>query len=185
MNNQEQGTSVGWLLAWLIFGLLAAREIGALAMRAGGDWGALLSLAFLVGSVASLSMLAMGAMRLARPSRTYAPIVISLLALLGCLWALYGGNGAVVGVTTAMFGAVYSASCLVAAAATMAVAWRKRRAHEAHLAQAHAERDRRRRLEGVRAETAALAAAANLDEGDPSGPDSDFVLPTRPKWEES
>lgn len=186
VNDQEQGTSKGWLLAWLVFGLLAAYEVGALAMRAGGDWNAVLSLAFLVGSVASLSILALGALRLARPAKLYAPIAISLVALLGSLWMLYGHGVPAGWITTAMFGIAYSAICLLASGAAAVAAWRRRRANEARLAEAHAERERRRRLEGVRAETSVLAAAAaNSGENDPLGPDSDFVLPTRPKWEES
>jgi hypothetical protein len=39
-------------------------------------------------------------------------------------------------------------------------------------------------MEGIRAQTAALAAAAS-SEHDTPGPDSDFTLPSRPKWEES
>ena len=45
-------------------------------------------------------------------------------------------------------------------------------------------------MDGVRAETSALMAAAaaasiDTDENDPLGPEGDFVLPSRPKWEES
>ena len=42
-------------------------------------------------------------------------------------------------------------------------------------------------MDGVRAETSALMAAATVrtDDDDPLGPEGDFVLPSRPKWEES
>ncbi|MBS0454361.1 MAG: hypothetical protein JSS14_23935 [Proteobacteria bacterium] len=190
MNDQEQGTGIGWLLAWLVFGLLTALEAGALAMRAGGEWGALYSLAFLVCGLVCLGVLLFGAIAHARPAKTYAPIAISLLVLLGCLWGLYGRGESASGITTALFGAAYSTICLLAGLLALAIAGRKRRANEQRLAEANAERDRRRRLEGVRAESSALAAAAaaaaaNADGSDPLGPDSDFVLPSRPKWEES
>ncbi|MBS0339934.1 MAG: hypothetical protein JSS56_05375 [Proteobacteria bacterium] len=161
-----------------------------MAMQAGGEWGALLSLAFLVGGLACLGVLLAGAARHARPAKTYAPVAISFVALLGCLWALYGRGEGASGVTMALFGAAFSAICLLAGLVALAFARRRRRANEERLAAANAERDRRRRLEGVRAETSALAAAAaaaaaNSGESDPLGPDGDFVLPSRPKWEES
>ena len=186
MTNEHHGTGKRWVLAWLVFGLLTAYEVGALAMRANNDWGAVLSLAFLVGSVASLSVLALRAIHHAHPAKLHTPIAISLLVLLACLWALYG-SGAPAGCTpTLVFAAVNSGACLFASGAALAAAWRRSRLHEAHMAEVHAQRERQRRLEGVRAESAALAsAAANAGDGGPLGPDSDFVLPARPKWEES
>jgi hypothetical protein len=186
-DRQQQGSGISWLLAWLIFGLLAAREVGALAVRAGGDWGALLSLAFLVGSVGCLSVLLAGATRNARPTRALAPTLVSLLALLGCLWALYGPGEPTGSITTLLFGLAYSTLCLVAGLVSLAVARHRYRANEARIADARAEHERRRRMDGVRAETSALMAAATVrtDDDDPLGPEGDFVLPSRPKWEES
>ena len=159
-------------------------------MRAGGDWGALLSLAFLVGSVGCLSVLLAGATRNARPTRALAPTLVSLLALLGCLWALYGPGEPTGSITAFLFGLAYSALCLVAGLVALAVARHRHRANEARIADARAEHERRRRMDGVRAETSALMAAAaaasiDTDENDPLGPEGDFVLPSRPKWEES
>lgn len=155
-------------------------------MRAGGDWAAVLSLAFLVASIAGLSIVAMRAMRQARPARLYTPLAISLVALLACLWTLYGGGTQSGWITTAMFGTVYSTICLLASAAALAVAWRRRHAKQVRMAEAQAERERHRRLEGIRAESSALAAAATRSgEDDSLGSDSDFVLPARPKWEDS
>lgn len=186
VNDEDEGTGKGWLLAWLIAGLLAAHEVGALAMRADGDWGAVLSLAFLVVSIAGLGFLAAGAIRRAQPARLRAPALISFVALLGCLWALYGGSIHSGWTTTVMFGVLYSAACLLAGGTAMAVAWRRRRAHDARLAEARSDRDRHRRLEGIRTESSMLAAAAvSPEESDPLGPDSDFTLPARPRWEDS
>ena len=185
MNNTEQGTSKHWLLAWLAFGLLAAWEVGALAMRADGDWGAVLSLVYLFASAMSLAIVALRAVRHLRPARLFAPVVLSLIALLACLSALYGIGVPPRWITTTMFGVAYSAICLVASCVALAVAWRRRHVHETHLARAQAERERMRRLESVRVESASLAAAAAASDVEPLGSDGDFVLPSRPKWEES
>ena len=186
VNDKElHGTSKRWLLAWLVFGLLAAWEVGALAMRAGGDLGAVLSLTYLFCSSMSLGIVALRAIRHVRPAKLYAPIALSLLFLLGCVGALY-----VIGIppgwiTTAMFGAAYSAICLIASCIALGVAARLHRVHETHLVKATEERERMRRLESVRVETASLAAAAAASDAEPLGSDTDFVLPSRPKWEES
>ena len=185
VNNEAPGTSKRWLLAWLVFGLLAAWEVGALAMRAGGDWGAVLSLAYLFTSAMSLAIVALRAIRHLRPGRLFAPIALSLFALLTCAGALYGIGVPSRWITTAMFGIAYSAICLVASCVALAVAWRRHRVHETHLARAQADRERMRRLESVRVESASLAAAAAPRGVGPLGSDGDFVLPSRPKWEES
>ena len=193
VHDQQQESSFSWLLAWLIFGVLAAREVGALAAHAGGDWDDLLSLAFLVGSVACLSVLLIGAVRHARPARAFAPSVVSFLLLFVCLWALYGPEEArSSSISTFLFGLAYSTICLATGLVALVVARHKRRAKDARIAEAHAEREWRRRMDGMRSETsapmaaaAAAAAAPSTDESDPLGPDGDFVLPSRPKWEES
>lgn len=177
----------GWLLAWLVFGVLAAYEVGALAMRLDGGWGAVLSPVFLLGSVGSLSVLALRAIRHAQPRNLSAPLAVLLLALLACLWLLYGSGVPAQWVTAVVFGAAYSIVCLLVSCAAMVAAWRRRRAHQARLAELHVQRDRHQRLEGL-AESAALltAVAASADESESLGADSDyFALPTRPKWEES
>ena len=187
MNNEAPGTSKRWLLAWLVFGLLAAWEVGALAMRADGDWGAVLSLAYLFASAMSLAIVALRAIRHVRPAKLFAPIALSLLMLLACLVALYGIGLPAHWITTGMFGVAYSLICLAASSAALVVAWRRHSLHQTHLGQAHAERERMHRLESVRVESAPLAAAGAKRELDldPLGPDGDFVLPSRPKWEES
>ena len=154
-------------------------------MRAGGDWGAVLSLAYLFCSSMSLSIVALRAIRHVRPAKLYAPIALSLLFLLACLGALYVIGIPPTWITTAMFGAAYSAICLVASCIAMVVAARRHHAHETHMANATAERERMRRLESVRVETAPLAAAAAASDAESLGSDSHFVLPARPKWEES
>jgi len=177
---------MAWLMAWLIFGLLAAYEAGEIAMHASSEWGAMLALICLGVSIAALCVLAVRAMRNGKPARLRGPLLISLAALAGCLWALYGDDESVDWVTTAMFGTVYSAACLVTSGVAMVLAWRRHRAHEARMAQVRAERERNRRMDSIRAETSVLAAAAVArGDTDDFGADGDFVLPSRPKWEDS
>lgn len=176
---------MAWVLAWLIFGLLAAYEAGELAMHASNEWGSMRALAYLLGSVVSLCVIAAHAIRRPAPSKLRAPIAFSLAALLACFWALYGSGQATSWTTAAMFGAAYSLGCLVACCVLWLLAWRRHRVHHEHVAQAHADHDRNRRMESIRAQTSALAAAAANSEHDPLGADSDFELPARPKWEDS
>lgn len=169
-----------WLLVWLVFGALAAYESGALAMRAGeGDAWVLL---YAAGSLAAFFVLAVRAVSNARTGGLRILVIISLLALLACLWTIYGNGDLSAWVTTAMFGVAYSGFCLVVGAVLLAIAWRRRHAMQVHVAEEHAQRDRQRRMEGLRAESAALTAQADNDS---LGPDSDFTLPSRPKWEDS
>ena len=170
----------GWLLAWLVFGLLAGYESGALAMRTGSSDA--LALVYGACSLGAFFVLAVRAVSNARPGGLRALVFISLIALLACLWAIYGDGDRSDWVTTAMFGIAYSGFCLVVGSIVMTVAWRRRRAKEVHVVEEHAQRDRRRRMEGIRAETAALTSQADKDG---FGPDSDFTLPSRPKWDDS
>jgi len=174
---------MGWLLSWLVFGLLAAYESGGLAMNAGGDWGPIRVLAYIVISLASLGVIAWRAMTAGKPGRLRPLWLLSLVALAVCLWDLYGTRAGG-WVTVAMFGTAYSILCLLAASVAMVLAWRRHRVHEAHKAHEAMQRERHRRMDSIRAETLPLAAAAGVD-ADPMGIDSDFALPARPKWEES
>lgn len=176
---------MAWVLAWLIFGLLAAYEAGELAMHASNEWGSMRALAYLLGSIASLCVIGVRAIRRPAPSKLRAPIAFSLAALLACFWALYGAGHSTGWTTTAMFGAAYSLGCLLASCVAWLIAWRRHRVHDQHVAQAHADHDRQRRMERIRAQTSALAAAAAHREHDPLGAESDFELPARPKWEDS
>ncbi len=169
---------MGWLYVWLIFGLLAAYEAGELALHASGAWAPVLALAYLAGSVTGLAIISMDAVRLVRPGRMRFLMAISLLALLLCLWGLYGSGHSAGWVATALFGAVYTLACLALGGLAMFLAWRRQRTQDERIALARVERERLGRLERMRVE-----AAAALDE--PIGPDSDFVLPARPKWEEN
>ncbi|MGR4869153.1 hypothetical protein ACIPRI_09840 [Variovorax sp. LARHSF232] len=169
---------MGWLYVWLIFGLLTAYEAGELAMHAGGDWAPVRALAYLAGSVTGLGVIALAAVRHARPGKLGLLMAISLLALVLCLWGLYGRGHSAGWVATALFGVVYLLACLALGGVAMFLAWRRQRANDERTALAKVERERHGRLERMRAE-----AAATLD--DPLGPDSDFVLPARPKWEEN
>lgn len=173
---------MGWLLSWLIFGLLAAYESGGLAMNAGGDWGAIRVLAYIVISLASLGVIAWRAVGAGKPSRLRSLWLLSLAALALCLWGLYGRTGGG-WVTVAMFGIAYSVLCLLAASVAMFLAWRRHKAHEARVAHEMMQRERHRRMDSIRAQTMPVAAAAG--DQDPLGVDSDFTLPARPKWEES
>ena len=170
---------MGWLFAWLIFGLLAAYEVGELAMHGGSEWTPIRAIAWLVGSMTSLVVIAQGAVRRARVLRLL--LGLSLLGLAGCLWALYGSGHTAGWVTTAMAGAAYLLACLLVGGAAMFLGWRRQAANEERVAVARVERERQGRLERVRAETASLASAAD----DGLGADSDFVLPARPKWDDS
>lgn len=167
---------MGWLLAWLIFGLLAAYEVGELAMHAGSDWTPMRAIAWLVASMTCLVVIAQGAVRRAHRRELRALLGVSLLGLAGCLWGLYGG-GVVGWVATAMAGAAYLLACLLIGGAALFLAWRRQAAHAERLALARIENERERRLERIRAESSAAV------EG--SDPDSDFALPARPKWEEN
>lgn len=174
---------MGWLLCWLIFGLLAAYEAGGLAMNAGGDWGPIRALAFVVASVLGLGVIAWRAIVSGRPSRLRWVWLLSVAVLAVCLWDLYGsGTGS--WVTVAMFGTAYSLLCLLAASVAMFLAWRRHRAHEAHKAHEMSQRERHRRMDGIRAHAMPLSTAARGDP-DPLDVDSDYTLPARPKWEES
>ena len=175
---------MGWLLGWLIFGLLAAYESGELALNGGGEWGPVRALGFLLLSAIGLGVIAWRAVAHARPSALRAVWLISLLALAVSLWRLYGGPAGN-WVTAALFGAAYAALCLLAATVSMFIAWRRHRAHEARVAHARAERDRQHRMDGVRAQGAALTTASAGLDADGLDADGDFVLPSRPKWEES
>ncbi|HSV58476.1 MAG TPA: hypothetical protein VLJ19_06215 [Variovorax sp.] len=174
---------MGWLFAWLIFGLLAAYEVGELAMHAGSEWTPIRAIAFLVGSMTSLVVIAQGAVRRARPRDLRSLLGLSLLGLAGCLWALYGSGHTAGWVTTAMAGAAYLLGCLLVGGAAMFLGRRRQAANEERVALARVERERQSRLERVRAEPAPLASASAADNG--LGADSDFVLPARPKWDDS
>ena len=178
---------MAWLVAWLVFGLLAAFEAGAIAMHASSEWGAMLALVCLGVSIAALCVLAVRAMRHGRPAGLRWPLLISIVALAGCLWALYGDDDSTSWVTTAMFGTAYSGACLIASGVAMVFAWRRNRAHEARMAQIRAERERNRRMDSIRPEASArgAGAAARGDGEHDLGADGDFVLPSRPKWEDS
>lgn len=175
---------MAWLLGWLIFGLLAAYESGELALNGGGEWGPVRALGYLLLSAIALGLIAWRAMAHSRPSALRAAWVISLLAVILSLWRLYGG-AAGNWVTAAMFGAAYATLCLLAATVCMLIAWRRHRAHEARMAHARSERERQHRMDSVRARGAALAATAASADPDSLDADGDFVLPSRPKWEES
>lgn len=165
-----------------MFGLLATYESGALAMRAGES--DVLALVYGMCSVGAFFVLAVKAVGHAHASGLGVVVLVSLAGVAGGLWTLYGnGHGErSAWVTTAMFGTAYSALCLLAGLVLMTVAWRRRHAQEVHAEHEHAQRDRRRRMEGLRAESSALAAQAGKDS---LGTDSDFTLPSRPKWEDS
>ena len=175
---------MGWLLGWLIFGLLAAYESGGLAMNAGGDWGPIRAIAFLVASATGLGVILWRAVASGRPAKLRAVWILSIVALAACLWRLYGSNASG-WVTIALFGIVYSLLCLLAGAVGTVMAWRRHRAHGARVAHEMSERARHRRMDSLRADMAPPAAAMAGSDQDLLGPDSDFTLPARPKWEES
>jgi hypothetical protein len=171
---------MGWLIAWLGFGLLAAYEVGELAMHSGGEWSSVRSILYLLCSMGSFGVMAQRAVRDARPGLLRPLMAISLLGFAACAWALYGNGHTAGWVTTALAGAGYLLICLLAGGLALFLAWRRQRANEERLALARVERERQGRLERIRAEAAALAR-----DGEDDGADSDFVLPARPKWDES
>ena len=174
---------MGWLFAWLIFGLLAAYEVGGLAMHAGSEWTLIGAIVFAVASMTSLVVIVQGAVRRARPRELRPVLGLSLLGFAGCLWGLYGSGHSAAWVTTAMAGAAYLLVCLLVGGAGMFLGWRRRAAGEERVVLARFEKERQNRLERIRAETAGLITVNPADDG--LGPDSDFVLPTRPKWDEN
>jgi hypothetical protein len=169
---------MAWLYVWLVFGLLAAYEAGELALHAGGDWAPVRALAYLAGSVAGLAVMTMAAVRHAQPAKVRPLMAIALLVLLLCLWALYGSGHTAAWVATALFGATYALACLGAGGLALFLAWRRQRVNHERIALAKVERERQGRLERMRAEAAAAP-------DDPLGSEGDFVLPSRPKWDET
>jgi hypothetical protein len=169
---------MAWLYVWLVFGLLAAYEAGELAMHAGGDWAPVRALAYLAASVAGLGVTTLAAVRHAVPGKVWPLMAIALLALMLCLWGLYGSGRTAAWVASALFGAAYALACLAAGGLAIFLARRRQRVYHERIAVAKVERERQGRLERMRAEAAAAP-------DDALGSDGDFVLPSRPKWEET
>ena len=169
---------MGWLYVWLVFGMLAAYEAGELAMHDGSGWAPVRALAYLAASVAGLGMTTMAAVRQAQPAKVRPLMGIALLTLLLCLWGLYGSGHTAAWVASALFGAAYALACLAAGGLAIFLAWRRQRVYDERVALARVERERQGRLERMHAESAAAP-------DDPLGPDGDFVLPSRPKWDEN
>ncbi|MDM0014781.1 hypothetical protein QTH87_20220 [Variovorax sp. J22P168] len=115
-----------WMLAWFVFGSLAAHEISGLSTSPGG--GPVLAILYGVAGLVGLVMMIRRAIRRARAAQLYPSLAISLLGTALCVWLLQQRM-----VPPAWAGSFFVAAGLLALSSCailggIVLAWRRREA---------------------------------------------------------
>lgn len=166
---------MGWLIAWLAFGMLAAYELSGLSARTGG--GPALAIFYGAAGLGGIVMLVRRAVRRAHPAQLLAPFGLGLLGVALSTWLLHRRAVPPNWTGTFVMAAIFLAlsSCVVSIGAI--VAWRRREAVRDRRNRVIRESERQRLLE--RDPSSPLnRLVAELD--DPPFEDEADLLPPRP-----
>ncbi|MGJ7506013.1 hypothetical protein [Variovorax sp. GT1P44] len=117
---------MGWLGVWLVFGLLAAQEIGGLATQSASD--PAMVVFYGVAGLFGLGMMVWRSVRRSEPARLYPPLLLSLVALGGLALLLYVRKVPPGWINTlvAASGFLAFSACVISVGAV--IAWRRREA---------------------------------------------------------
>lgn len=133
------------MIAWLVFGMLAANEVNGLAAQPGH--GPALAIFYGAAGLAGIGMMVRRAIRRARPSHLYLPLGVSLLGIALVTWLLRKHDipPAWAGTFVLTAGFLALSSCAVSVGAIFA--WRRRGAARDRHSRVVRDSERQRLLE--------------------------------------
>lgn len=175
----QPGTAMhaGWMVVWLVFGMLAAHEFSGLATDPESD--SALTVFYAVAGLAGLGMMLRRSVRTKHPARLYPPLALSLAGLGIFALLVYQRKAPPDWVSTLVAAAGFLALSACAAAIGAVIAWRRREAERDRRSRETEAWERRRLLE--RTTSSPIEQIIVELENPPIENDADLLPPRPPK----